>query len=58
MTYLNGHKRSFSILTKSQAYLKGPPNYFFLNALKKSTEYFLKFLFLFESTIFRINNGK
>ena len=31
---------------------------FFENALKKTTEYFLKFLFLFESTIFPVINGK
>ena len=37
----------------------GSTNTFFLeNALKKTTEYFLKFLFLFESTILPINNGK
>ena len=28
------------------------------NALKKSTKNFLKFLFLFERTIFPVNNGK
>ena len=39
--------------------MQGPPNTFFLeNALKKTTEYFLKFLFLFERTILSINNGK
>ena len=32
--------------------------FFFENALKKTTEYFLKFLFLFQSTILSINNGK
>ena len=38
---------------------QGPPNTFFLeNALKKSTEYFLKFLFLFENTILPVNNRK
>ena len=31
---------------------------FFLNALKKTTEYFLNFLLLFESTILPLNNGK
>ena len=31
---------------------------FFENALKKATEYFLKFLFLFESTILPVKNGK
>ena len=37
----------------------GSETYFFLeNALKKSTEYFLKFLFLFESTILPVNSGK
>ena len=37
----------------------GPPNNFLFleNALKKTTEYFLKF-FLFESTILPVNNGK
>ena len=39
--------------------LQGPPNNFFLeNALKKTTEYFLKFRFLFESTILPVNNEK
>ena len=39
--------------------LQGPPNTIFLeNALKKTTEYFLKFLFLFKSTIFLVQNGK
>ena len=33
--------------------------YLFLNALKKkTTEYFLKFNFLFESTLLPVNNGK
>ena len=37
----------------------GSGKYLFLeNALKKTTEYFLKFLFLFESTILPFNNGK
>ena len=38
---------------------KGSAKYllFFENALKKATEYFLKFLFLFESTILPVNNG-
>ena len=37
----------------------GPPNTFFLeNALKKTVEYFRKFLFLFESTILPVNNRK
>ena len=31
---------------------------FFWKMLKKTTEYFLKFLFLFESTILPVNNGK
>ena len=41
-------------------YVQGPPNTFFFleNALKKTTEYFLKFLFIFESTILPINNEK
>ena len=30
----------------------------FLKCYKKTTEYFLKFLFLFESTILPVNNGK
>ena len=40
--------------------IQGPPTNFFLeNAKKKkTTEYFLKFLFLFESTILPVNNGK
>ena len=32
--------------------------FFLENAFKKTTKYFLKFLFLFESTIFPINNEK
>ena len=40
-------------------HIQGPPNTFFLeNALEKTTEYFPKFLFLFESTILPVNNGK
>ena len=36
-----------------------PPNtFFFGNALKKTIEYFLKFLFLFEIKILPVNNGK
>ena len=39
--------------------LQGPPNTFFLEyALKKTTKYCLKFLFLFESTNPPVNNGK
>ena len=39
--------------------LQGPTNTFLLeNALKKTTEYFPKFLLLFESTILAVNNGK
>ena len=34
------------------------PFFFLENALKNTTEYFLKFLFLFESTILPVNNGK
>ena len=30
---------------------------FLENALKKTTKYFLKFLFVFESTILLVNNG-
>ena len=38
---------------------KGSANTFFLeNALKKTTKYFPKFLFLFESAILPFNNGK
>ena len=33
-------------------------SFFLENALKQTTEYFLKFLFLFESTILPFNNGK
>ena len=32
--------------------------FFLENAFKKTTEYFLKFLFLFESTILPVNNEK
>ena len=46
-------------------FLSSPPHstgsakYLFLeNDLKKTTEYFLKFLFLFENTILPVNNGK
>ena len=38
--------------------LKDPPNDFILKLLKKTTEYFLKFLFLFVSTIRPVNNGE
>ena len=41
--------------------IQGPPNNFFIleNTLKKKTaEYFLKFLFLFESKILAVNNEK
>ena len=39
--------------------LQGSPNtVFFWNALKKTTEYFLKFLFLFEITILPVNKRK
>ena len=31
---------------------------FLENASKKTTEYFLKFIFLFESTMLPVNNGK
>ena len=39
---------------------KGFANYLFFGKClrKKATEYFLKFLFLFESTILAVNNGK
>ena len=39
--------------------VQGPPNNFFFleNVLKKTTEYFLKFLFLFECKILPVNNG-
>ena len=39
-------------------YIPGPPNTFFWKMLKKTTEYFLKFLILFGSTILPVNNGK
>ena len=40
-------------------HIQGPLNNFFLeNALEKTTEYFLNFLFLFESTMLPFNNGK
>ena len=38
--------------------IQGPPNNFFCKCFKKTTKYFLKFLFLFENTILPINNGK
>ena len=34
------------------------PFFFLENALKKTTEYFLKFFFLFECTILPVNNEK
>ena len=38
---------------------QGPPNtYFFENVLKKTNEYFLKYFFLFESTILPVNKVK
>ena len=41
-----------------QKFVQGQPNTFFLeNALKKTTGDFLKFIFLFESTILPVNNG-
>ena len=44
----------------SSMQVQGPPNTFLFleNVLKKTTEYFLKFLFLFENTILPVNNGK
>ena len=33
-------------------------SFFLENALKATTEYFLKFLYLFESTILSVNNEK
>ena len=38
--------------------VQDPPNAFFGKCFKKSTEYFLKFVFLFESAILPVNNGK
>ena len=40
--------------------IQGPPNtiFFFGKCFQKTTEYLLKFLFLIESTILPINNGK
>ena len=50
---------SYKILVKyAMTFLKGPPNTFFLNALKQTTEDFLKLIFLFESTILPVINGK
>ena len=43
---------SYRLHTGSAKYL------FFEYTLKKTTEYFLKFLFLFESTVLPLNNGK
>ena len=55
----NERKRKFSIFTfkfnKKYRVRKIP---FFWKMLKKTTEYFLKLLFLFESTILPFNNGK
>ena len=40
-------------------HMQGPPNTFFWKMLKKNySEYFFKFIFLFESTILSVNNGK
>ena len=49
----------FKILYCFFGEITGPSNtFFFENALKKTTEYFLKFLFLFESTILPVSNEK
>ena len=39
---------------------QGPPNtiFYFGKCFKKTTEYFIKFLFLLESTILSVNNDK
>ena len=40
-------------------FFTGPPNIFLLeNILKKTTDFFLKFIFLFVSTILPVDNGK
>ena len=53
---------NIQILTYATIHVQGLPNTCFFsleNALrKKTTEYFLKFLFLFESTILPVNNEK
>ena len=59
----SGVRHKIVSLTKDcneQLYIQGPPNtFFFGKSLKKqTTEYLLKFLFLFESTILPVNNGK
>ena len=47
------------ILHYFHTYITGSGKYiFFENALKETTEYSLKFLFSFESTILPVNNGK
>ena len=39
--------------------IRGPPNtFFFGKCIKKIIEYFLTFLFLFESTILQVNTEK
>ena len=55
MAALAGHAVAYTIDNKGFAkYL-----FFVENALeKKLTEYFLKFLFLFKSTILSVNSGK
>ena len=46
------------VIGNQSYYIQGPPNTFFLeNALKKTSECFLKFIFLFVSTILPVNNG-
>ena len=61
-TYIEWYEFDVNIvlmLIVTYTYIGSAKYFFFLeNALKKVTEYFLKFLFLFESTILPVNNGK
>ena len=54
-------RKSISINLSSFLRIVHPPNIFYFfweNALKNTTKYFLKFLFLFESTILPVSNEK
>ena len=58
--FINFVKKQFVYDPMPCVIILGLPNTFFFleNALKKTTEYCLRFLFLFESTILPVNNGK
>ena len=59
-TASKGSERSIPILTDcltAEQTLKGPPNKFYFENVKKTNQYLLKFLFLSESTILPVNNS-